>query len=242
MHRALAAGVAVLALMLPRPANAIPGALDHSFSRNGVQTAFHRGGTANAVAIDDQDRIVVAGAATRGGSDVAIARFRAGGALDPTFGGDGMVRVDLGGADEALDVDVAPDGSIVAVGHRRTATRTAWFALRLRADGRPDDTFGGDGVVVTDFGRRFEGADAVAVMDDGAVLVAGGVSDGLKEQWAFVRYLEDGSLDDTFGGDGRVLLSLSRSAEQPQDLVLTANGILAAGYADRNFRPRFAVA
>jgi len=47
--------------VLAGPAGATPGALDSSFSGNGIQTIFTGGATAQAVAIDAQDRILVAG-------------------------------------------------------------------------------------------------------------------------------------------------------------------------------------
>jgi uncharacterized delta-60 repeat protein len=241
MHRALAALVAALALMLPRPAAATPGALDRSFSGNGIQTIFLRGGSANAVAIDGAGRIVVAGSVGLGSSDVAVARLRPGGVPDPAFGGDGRVRIDLGADDVAQDVAIAPDGGVVLVGERRTANGSAWFVLRLGSGGARDRSFGTNGLAITDFGRRYETANAVAVLGDGRVVATGGAYDGTSERWAFARYRTNGTLDGSFGGDGKVLLSLSVTSAEAQDLVLVDGGLLAGGYAERRYVPRFAV-
>ena len=232
----------VLLLSLARSAWAAPGSLDRTFSKNGVQTAFRAGGSADAVAIDGQGRILVAGEAVDGSHDVAVARLLPGGRWDRSFGGDGQVRIDLGGSDRALDVAAAPGGRIVLVGERTFARRSSWFVIRLRPGGARDRTFGGDGVVTTDFGRRFQGADAVAVQSNGRILVGGSISNGTSENWALARYRSGGALDRSFGGDGRVVRSLSVSGEQVQDISLTGSGILAAGYAERRFLPRFAVA
>ena len=171
-----------------------------------------------------------------------MARLRPGGALDGSFSGDGRVRIDLGAADRALDITAAPDGKIVVVGQRNTAIGARWFVLRLRSGGVRDDSFGGDGVVFTDFSRRFEHATAVAIQSNGKILVAGSVSNGTTENWAFARYLSGGALDHSFGDDGRVTMSLSATGEQVQDLVVRSTAILAGGYAESAYLPRFAVA
>jgi uncharacterized delta-60 repeat protein len=232
---------ALLLVVLARPAAATSGGLDRSFSGNGFQTAFNHGGTARAIAVDGQGRILLAGSTMGISVDVAVARLLPGGALDTSFSGNGRFRVDLGAADEAYDVAVA-DGKILVVGERHGATRTRWFVLRLRANGTLDPTFGGDGRVFTDFGRRFEHARAVKIQPDGRILVGGSVSNGTNESWAFARYLVGGGLDHSFGGDGRVTMSLSMSNEEVETLVLRPTSILAGGYAERNFLPTFAIA
>jgi uncharacterized delta-60 repeat protein len=113
--------------------------------------------------------------------------------------------------------------------------------IRLRPGGARDPAFGGDGVVFTDFGRRLERANAVALQPDGRIVAGGSVSDGTRESWSFARYLSGGGLDTSFGGDGRVTMSLSISGEQVQDVVVRSERIIAAGYAESNFLPEFAV-
>ena len=242
MRRRIGLSTLLLLIVLAGPAGATPGALDSSFSGNGIQTIFTGGATAQAVAIDAQDRILVAGYTFGANPDVAVARLRPGGALDGSFSGDGRVRIDLGAADRALDITAAPDGKIVVVGQRNTASGARWFVLRLRSGGVRDDAFGGDGVIFTDFSRRFEHATAVAIQSNGKILVAGSVSNGTTENWAFARYLSGGALDHSFGDDGRVTMSLSATGEQVQDLVVRSTAILAGGYAESAYLPRFAVA
>jgi uncharacterized delta-60 repeat protein len=239
--RRLAPLTALLVVVLARPAAAGPGALDPTFSGNGIATVFPGGATAEAVAVDGQDRVVVAGH-TYASVDIAVARLRWNGSLDGTFGGDGRVRIDLGAKELALDVAVADDGKVVVVGYRATQKAEAWFVMRLRQNGSRDDTFGGDGVVFTDFGRPFEQANAVAIQSNGKIVVGGSAAKGIYENWAISRYLVGGTLDDTFGGDGRVSLSLSRTGEEVQDLLIGGEGIFAGGYAERSYLPGFAIA
>ena len=81
------------------------GDLDRSFADDGRATAFPHGATGYGVAIDGKGRVVVAGYTLGAGTDLAVARFRSNGHLDPNFGGgDGRVTTDLGGTDYGFDV------------------------------------------------------------------------------------------------------------------------------------------
>ena len=242
MRRRLPPIVALLLVVLARPAAAAPGALDATFSGNGIHSMFTGGASAQAVAIDAQDRIVVAGYTIGRRTDVAVARLRPNGGTDGSFSGDGRVRIDLGAKDQALDVAIDSDGKIVVVGKRSTRLGARWFVIRLLQGGGRDRSFGGDGVVVTDFGRRYEHANAVAIGPGDRILVGGSASTGLHERWAFARYLNGGALDSSFGGDGRFTMSISLSGEEVQDLAIDSGEILAAGYAESDFLPRFAIA
>src|SRR6266705_1516243 len=78
--------------------------------------------------------------------------------------------------------------------------------------GALDPSFGSGGIVVTDFnGSIDDAAFAVAVQPDGKILAAGYVfsSAATNYDFALARYLPDGSLDATFGTDGRVVTDFS---------------------------------
>jgi uncharacterized delta-60 repeat protein len=85
------------------------------------------------------------------------------------------------------------------------------FALvRLRADGNLDASFGSGGKVTTDFFGKFDGVQAVAILSDGRIVAAGEASnDNITSDFALARYNADGSLDATFGSDGRVTTAIS---------------------------------
>ena len=79
------------------------GSLDPSFGSGGkVVTDFGRYDAADAVAIDSQGRIVVAGSVRlpdppRDNFAFALARYTPDGSLDPSFSGDGKLTTDFGG-------------------------------------------------------------------------------------------------------------------------------------------------
>ena len=115
------------------------------------------------------------------------------GDLDVSFSGDGKQTTDFGGSDAATAVAVQADGKILVAG-----SSDGNFALaRYGADGAPDPSFSGDGLVTTDLGGP-DTAQDVAIQADGKIVVAGS-SGG---NFALARYTAAGGLDTSFSGDG----------------------------------------
>ena len=205
------------------------GTLDPSFDYDGkVATDFTTGGDgAYAVAIQQDGRIVAAGYAADGGR-FALARYNLNGSLDTTFDGDGKVTTDFSvSADLAMGVVVQGDGRIIAAGY---AFGSTVFALaRYKADGSLDNTFGGDGMVTTDFTANLDIARSIAVQADGKVLAAGYADAGAK--FALARYDIDGTLDSAFSGDGKTTTPFSGGATAYALVVQPDGKIAAAGSA-----------
>ncbi len=151
------------------------GTLDPTFSGDGEVTTDFFGSTdqANALAIQTDGKIVVAGYARHGANsfDFALARYLSNGNLDTTFSGNGKLFTDFGSDDYANAVAVQSNGKIVAGGG--TAAGTYDFALaRFTSNGSLDSSFSGDGKVTTDFGSG-ELVQALAIQGDGKIVAAG---------------------------------------------------------------------
>ncbi len=98
------------------------------------------------------------------------------GDLDLTFSGDGKLTDFLSrGDDSARGVAIQPDGKIVVAGTSWTGqVRGSDFAVvRYNTDGSLDTTFGTGGKVTTDFNSSYDFANAVAIQQDGKIVVAG---------------------------------------------------------------------
>ena len=106
----------------------------------------------------------------------------------------------------------------------------AGAVARYRRDGELDPEFGAGGVVTTDFGSGSSSASldrggAVVVQSDGKIIVAG-FTRGARQAFAVARYNPDGTLDPTFGRDGKVLVPASEpqvyaiGIQQSGDIVL----------------------
>jgi uncharacterized delta-60 repeat protein len=233
-----------LVVLVAVPVHANPGKLDTFFSDDGKATAFANGAIGYAVVIDDQGRIVVAGSTQGAHPDFAVARFLPNGSADHEFSKDGRVTIDLRGSDYAFDLALQPDGKIVVAGERDTKTKTTFAIARLMPKGGLDKDFGGgDGVVLTDFGKRYQGANAVVVYPNGNIAAGGFASNGSTGRWAIARYGPRGVLDKTWGKDGRVTVDLSSSDESIRDLLFVPGGkLVGVGYAETGLIPKFAVA
>ncbi|GHJ42862.1 hypothetical protein Cs7R123_02040 [Catellatospora sp. TT07R-123] len=247
-----AAGLSALALFtaaMDTPAGAAPpprpqvgaGTLDPAFGTGGtVVTLFPDVASGASGAARQGDAIIAAGGALSGANaDFLLARYRADGRLDRTFGTGGQVVTpfnDVQGADGAEAVAVQPDRRIVAVGTAGLGTDSdiGFAVVRYRADGRLDQTFGGDGVVVTPVGVDGDaGADDVVIQRDGRIVVVGGAKDGSGDAvFAAARYLPGGALDPAFGTGGTVLINISGGDAMATAVALQADGkIVLAGTA-----------
>ncbi len=157
------------------------------------------------------------------------------GKLDPTFGHKGRVFTPAGG-NSANDVALQSDGKIVAVGafSRVQGGMDNFLVVRYLPDGRLDPGFGEGGMVITDFGPGRSDARGVVIQGDGRIVAAGTILDqnAIDDKFALARYLPDGTLDPTFGGDGMVAHRVESEQAAVWGLAIQADGrIVAAGYA-----------
>jgi len=185
-----------------------PASLDNSFNGNGkVTTAFGSRNSANAVALQTDGKIVVAGYTNVSGGDYdfALARYTTNGALDNSFAGNGKLAIGFGGDELANAIAIQQDGKIVVAGEGDNH-----FALaRINSNGTLDNSFGGNGKIFTDF-RQFAGAHAVAIQQDGKIVAAGFTNDIINQHldFALSRYNSNGTLDMSFGSSGKVITNI----------------------------------
>ncbi len=150
-------------------------------------------------------------------------------AVDPTFGpaGDGVA---LGGV-PVTTVAMAADGAVV-----RLTDRGVLELTRYSRNGQLDQSFGENGTVTFEpYATRpyflFD-ATAMVVQADGKVIVGGTEKDGVggPDQSAMLRFHTDGTLDNSFGGDGKVSRPYPDEDDYCYSLTLQPDGrILAAG-------------
>ena len=150
------------------------------------------------------------------------------GDLDLTFGGDGKVVTDLTDRrDDANDMAIQANGRIVVVGRTNWRSYYGSFGLaRYRTDGHLDAAFGGDGIVTTNTAKREDSASAVAIQPDGKIVVVGTASLRLPRRvFAIVRYERDGTLDASFGMNGKVRVGFSPDGQaDAADVAIQPDG------------------
>jgi uncharacterized delta-60 repeat protein len=187
--------------------------------------------------VDSSGNILLAGFTsqpTQPISDFAVARFTAAGSPDATFGAGGVATIDVGMADIAFDVEATASGQPVVVGavHEDPASQMA--ILRLEADGDPDTTFSGDGLLTPVLAARSE-ARAVAVLPSGKVLVGGTAWETGAATMNFVvtRITSQGTVDAAFGSaSGRTITSFGGRDEVTDIAVMSDASILVTGPVD----------
>jgi uncharacterized delta-60 repeat protein len=192
------------------------------FNQNGTPDAgFGTGGrifiaasptynVANAVAIQPDGKIVIVGSTTPASSsvDFLVVRLTAAGALDTTFGTNGIVTLNQGSVDRLEAVAVQPDGKIVVAGSTSDAGGQS-AVLRFTANGSLDVGFANGGLLFRRFtGSGSENLQSLALLSNGRILT-GGLSDNFPNQpTTFIEYLlalePNGSLASDFGNQGIV--------------------------------------
>jgi uncharacterized delta-60 repeat protein len=97
-----------------------------------------------------------------------------------------------------------------------------------------DPTFGSGGKVVTDFGSDDLGQ-AIAIQPDGKIVVVGKTEEYPVFHSALARYNADGTLDQTFGSGGKVVIALDASGDRLISVIILPDGkILTAGSLYQN--------
>ena len=210
------------------------GTLDPSFSGDGLISTDIGASTfdkAAAVTVQEDGRIVVVGTSGYDKAyDFGVARYLPDGTPDPDFSFNGEVFTSVvPGNDQATTVAIQDDGKIIVGGYGLCSEGNCFAMVRYLADGSLDDAFGNEGIVTTEFsGGYTTEAKAIAVQDDGKILLAGGGIAG----FAVVRYLEDGTVDAEFGINGLATCAFSQGNDRANGIHVLADGkILLSGYA-----------
>ncbi|MES2655497.1 MAG: T9SS type A sorting domain-containing protein [Bacteroidota bacterium] len=160
--------------------------------------------------------------------------FSQDGLLDQTFGTNGIALAE--GNYAAKGVSIQTDGKIVTAGSKSDANGTDFCIVRLNSDGKLDNTFGTDGVVVVDFSTKTDNALDMAIQADGKMIVVGSAIISNHTDIALIRLNTNGSLDNTFGTNGKVTTNIQgTSNDVASKVVIQADGkivIIGSGGTD----------
>ena len=217
------------------------GSLDDTFGFGGIFVdrigrSFH----VMDLAIQSDGKIVIAGEDLSGFPSKMVstlARFDSSGLfLDDTFGHNGVSQPVPAGFSvspivNSKNIALQPDDKIVAAGVCRMDP-LLFCVARYNTDGSLDNTFDGDGFVVTDFGFFFSEsvAEAVSLQPDGKIVGVGQLLTDFGSFAALVRFNTDGSLDTSFGNGGTTVTFESFFQFRVESLALKPNGkIVVAG-------------
>lgn len=225
------------------------GTLDDKFGDNGVViTKIGVNSRSTAVGIMPDGRIVVAGWAfvEEEKVGVTLAMYRADGTLDPLFGDQGLLIFPIEySAAYVHSLTVQSDGKILVGGRItirkeyrdqlfvRSVADGYFFLARLNGNGSFDDTFGKNGVVVTDVGGGNVRISGLALQQDGKLIAAGTRQKDTQSAFVLARYEANGSLDKRFGAEGLVSRTRGRGRYSPPTVSILSDGRihLIGGYS-----------
>jgi uncharacterized delta-60 repeat protein len=196
------------------------GNLDTSF---GGSAGFVPTPSAVHVAVQSDDRIVVAGRAEGGaatGSDIAITRLNADGTPDTTFGSGGRVVTPLPGEQGVRSLTIQPDGKIVVAGNQNYYN--LMVARYNGADGSLDTSFGINGLAVTTGNQFADEPVDVALEPDGRIIVGGasGYPASATTAFTLARFLATGPQIGSFTAS-------PNPATTGSSVTLTASNVVA---------------
>lgn len=195
-------------------------------------------GYAQAVAIQSDGKIVIAGATSTLRHDyLAVDRLTRGGEPDPTFSGDGRTSTRFDGDAGGTAVAIQPDGKVVVAGSsvRYGSSRRRFAVARFDVDGALDPGFSDDGMATTSFPRKFGAwANAMTLQRGGKIVLAGTTEKGEigRLSYATARFRSNGSLDTSFSRDGRAIANFSGAGSAvagASGVVVERNRVIVAG-------------
>ncbi len=107
--------------------------------------------------------------------------------------------------------------------------------------GSLDLSFYGSGKVTTDFNNVADGGTAVVIQPDGKIITVGYTPANNSYAYALTRHNEDGTLDTSFGGTGKVITDFATGYDyaatvlvQPDGKIVAAGTKFSAGHQDNS--------
>lgn len=181
------------------------GSFDPSFGQNGMVDCHHFGQHnvwAGYMEIQSDGKMVLSGYYD---DKMMSLRYNVDGSIDTGYGDGGKCVITIPDAASSYvnQMTLQDDDKAILVGMYSGTGNFKWVIARVGTDGQLDPTFGDGGIKLMDIGYGHDMATAVAMLDDGKILVGGhswiANDPVLMYDFAMVRLNPDGSQDMTFG-------------------------------------------
>lgn len=214
------------------------GSMDESFGNYGwVVTPF---GTlwsyGRGIGIQEDGKIVLGGMVMNPGNyyEMGVVRYETDGSIDMSFGENGRLVFGIGTSNDFLErVRIQEDGKILLGGHTYSGTNPLKYdmaAVRLNTDGSFDDSFGENGISTAKVVSQENYVSDMLIQDDGKIILAGNTRESnLYYDAAMVRFNTDGTLDSSFGEEGKILFDIDGNVDEGTALALQEDGKIILG-------------
>lgn len=199
------------------------GVLDSSFGR--VITDFgYNAETVFSLKVQVDGKILAAGDGYLENEDILIARYLSNGSLDSSFGNKGKIITDFGEWEYCRSINLQTDGKIVLTGfiQKEAFGENDVLVVRYMPDGSLDKSFGNEGKVTTVL--PFDTYSTCEIIQpDGKIIISGYIwYGGIDEKFLTIRYNEDGTVDSSFGVDGKVITDFGKGGDRINTMVISA--------------------
>lgn len=156
------------------------------------------------------------------------------GTPDLGFGNQCKVITNFGVEELGFSTAIQADGKIiVAGGISSTGVPGDFLVVRYKSDGTLDSSFGKKGRKRIDFRQGNDVAAAILVLPDQSILIGGTTAnsiDASEADFALVKLTSNGTVDNNFGPNGRLVIDFQGRKDEATGLALTAdNKILISG-------------
>ncbi len=185
------------------------------------------------------------------GSNPLFLRLLEDGTGDKSFGNNGVLDPDPTSDASMRELAIQPDDKMLGVGGGNKSINVT----RYYEDGSIDKTFGINGKASIRVDNLYPAPNDVLIQKNGKIVVAGSVEDlyaATMQDFLVARFNRDGSIDSTFGNNGKTTTDFSdvvegdRSYEVAQTVSLQSDGnIILSGYGTKfspEYRTYFALA
>jgi uncharacterized delta-60 repeat protein len=189
------------------------GVLDVTWGVSGKLIARFSNGVdqAKAVLLRTDGKLLLGGSCTlTGRATFCAAQLTALGALDASWGVAGFATATIADNSSAANTaQLMPDGSVLLAGSCFQGTKNGMCSAMFDGMGVLASGWNGVGYAIAP-GNGTE-ANAIVRQSDGKLVLAGGCSTGLSNSFCAWRYTSSGTLDRSFGVDGRSVVNIGLS-------------------------------
>ena len=171
---------------------------------------------------------------------LSVASFAQAGTLDSTFGVNGVVNSLIDSGAICSKLIALPGNKLLATGNYKKNGRFVPHITRYNADGSIDNSFASNGTGIADDTTSISIFSAVQ-QTDGKVIVCGDYYNGTGYNFRLVRFKADGSVDSSFGSNGRVNTAVGNGSSdnigrnillQPDGKIILAGNTYINGNSD----------
>lgn len=215
---------------------------DNTFGSNGYARVKHSDlSMTNTLALQKDGKIILGGISYKlpayDNFDILVSRLKTDGTTDSTFGTYGLTKIDPDTNDaQSNSIALQSDGKIIICSQSDTGTGYHFYMVRLLTDGTVDNNFGKNGTVRLDFGNTQAWPYAALVHKNDYIYLAGGVSvsptaGSVDYRFAIARFKPDGSVDSSFGVNGRDTSNLGKQCSAMAAVITPDNSIVTGGWS-----------